>query len=84
MSVENMTMEKFFEGREHMKEDPCVKDLMVLFREKLAIADSGRRKFRELEDLVIETCFNSAKFCPGGHDLDAVVTRLLDWTEANA
>ena len=84
MSVENLSMEKFFEGREHMKEDPCVKDLIKVFNARLKALDSHRRKFVELEDLVIDTCFNSAKFCPGGHDLDAVVTRLLDWTEANA
>jgi hypothetical protein len=84
MDLERCSMDEFFKGREHMKEDACVKDLMKIFQARLCVADNHRKKFVELEDLVIETCFNSQKFCPGGYDLEVVVTRLLNWTEANA
>lgn len=84
MDLEYCSMDEFFKGREHMKEDACVKDLIKIFQARLRVADSYRKKFVELEDLVIETCFNSQKFYPGGHDLESVATRLLDWTEAHA
>lgn len=84
MDLEHCSMDEFFKGRENMKDDPCVKDLMKIFQARLRVADNHRKKFVELEDLVIETCFNSQKFCPGGYDLEKVVTKLLDWTEAHA
>lgn len=84
MDLARCSMDEFFKGREHMKEDACVRDLIKLFQARLRVADNHRKKFVELEDLVIETCFNSQKFSPYGYDLEKVVTRLLDWTEAHA
>ena len=81
--IENPTMKQFFAGREHMKDDPCVIDLMKLFQAKIRIADKWRKRYIALENKVTDEFFTSSMVLNVGQSPEQALTRIMNYIEAD-
>lgn len=75
-------MDQFFSGREHMKDDPCVVDLIKLFQAKMRLADKWRRLFHELEEKVTDEFFTSSVFLNVGQSPEDALKNIMDYVES--